>query len=54
VLAIRKLWKCAACCYQFSVTALPIFPDRKRPIRDCLLAVAFFMNGAKGHSATTT
>jgi transposase-like protein len=36
----RKLWKCAACRYQFSVTAGTIFADRKRPIRDYLLAIA--------------
>jgi ribosomal protein L37AE/L43A len=49
--ATRKLWKCAACRYQFSVTARTIFQDRKRPIRDYLLAIAIFVNGAKGHSA---
>jgi ribosomal protein L37AE/L43A len=49
--ATRKLWKCAACRYQFSVTARTIFADRKRPIRDYLLAIAIFTNGAKGHSA---
>ena len=47
----RKLWKCSACRYQFSVTARTIFQDRKRPIRDYLLAIAIFANGAKGHSA---
>jgi ribosomal protein L37AE/L43A len=49
--ATRKLWKCTACRYQFSVTARTIFQDRKRPIRDYLLAIAIFANGAKGHSA---
>src|SRR6266404_8735086 len=49
--ASRKLWKCTACRYQFSVTARTIFQDRKRPIRDYLLAIAIFVNGAKGHSA---
>ena len=49
--ATRKLWKCSACRYQFSVTAQTIFADRKRPIRDYLLAIAIFVNGAKGHSA---
>jgi ribosomal protein L37AE/L43A len=49
--ATRKLWKCAACRYQFSVTARTIFADRKRSIRDYLLAIAIFANGAKGHSA---
>src|SRR5436190_21380275 len=47
----RKLWKCTACRYQFSVTARTIFQDRKRPMRDYLLAIAIFANGAKGHSA---
>jgi transposase-like protein len=47
----RKLWKCSPCRYQFSVTAHTIFADRKRPIRDYLLAIAIFVNGAKGHSA---
>jgi len=50
-ISTRKLWKCAACRYQFSVTARTIFADRKRPIRDYLLAIAIFVNGAKGHSA---
>jgi ribosomal protein L37AE/L43A len=49
--ATRKLWKCSACRYKFSVTARTIFQDRKRPIRDYLLAIAIFANGAKGHSA---
>jgi ribosomal protein L37AE/L43A/transposase-like protein len=49
--ASRKLWKCAGCRYQFSVTARTIFADRKLPIRDYLLAIAIFANGAKGHSA---
>ena len=40
--ATRKLWKCSACRYQFSVTARTIFQDRKRPIRDYLLAIAIF------------
>jgi ISXO2 transposase-like protein/transposase-like zinc ribbon protein len=48
--ATRKLWKFSACRYQFSVTARTIFADRKRPIRDYLLAIAIFANGAKGHS----
>jgi hypothetical protein len=49
--AARRLWKCAGCRYQFSVTARTIFADRKRSIRDYLLAIAIFANGAKGHSA---
>ena len=49
----RKLWKCAAYRYQFSVTAQTIFQDRKRPIRDCVLPIAIFLNGANGNSAPT-
>ena len=47
----RKLWKCKACSHQFSVTSGTIFASRKMPIRDYLLAIAIFVNGAKGHSA---
>src|SRR5579883_174523 len=50
-LATRPVWKCKGCSYQFSVTAGTIFADRKRPIRDYLLAIAIFANGAKGYSA---
>src|SRR5208282_5097157 len=50
-LATRPVWKCSECIYQFSVTAGTIFADRKRPIRDYLLAIAIFVNGVKGHSA---
>jgi ribosomal protein L37AE/L43A len=50
-LATRPIWKCSGCKYQFSVTAGTIFADRKRPVRDYLLAIAIFTNGAKGHSA---
>ncbi len=50
-LATRPVWKCKGCNYHFSVTAGTIFADRKRPIRDYLLAIAIFANGAKGHSA---
>lgn len=50
-LATRPVWKCCGCGYQFSVTAGTIFADRKRPIRDYLLAIAIFANGVKGHSA---
>lgn len=49
--ATRPLWKCSACRFQFSVTSNTIFSNRKRPIRDYLLAVTIFCNGAKGHSA---
>ena len=50
-LSTRPVWKCKGCSHQFSVTAGTIFADRKRPIRDYLLAIAIFANGAKGYSA---
>jgi len=50
-LATRPVWKCKGCSHQFSVTSGTIFADRKRPVRDYLLAIAIFTNGAKGHSA---
>ena len=50
-LTTRPVWKCSACKHQFSVTSGTIFENRKRPIRDYLLAIAIFANGAKGHSA---
>jgi ribosomal protein L37AE/L43A/transposase-like protein len=49
--ATRPIWKCSGCQHQFSVTSGTIFDNRKRPIRDYLLAIAIFANGAKGHSA---
>jgi hypothetical protein len=47
----RKLWKCKACNCQFNITSGTIFASRKLAIRDYLLAIAIFVNGAKGHSA---
>jgi transposase-like protein len=47
----RKLWKCKACTHMFSVTSGTIFASRKLPVRDMLLAIAIFCNGAKGMSA---
>lgn len=47
----RQLWKCKSCNHQFSVTSGTIFASRKMPVRDYLLAIAIFVNGAKGHSA---
>lgn len=47
----RPLWRCTGCNHQFSVTSGTIFAGRKLPIRDYLLAIAIFVNGAKGHSA---
>jgi len=47
----RKLWKCKGCNHQFSATSGTIFAGRKMSIRDYLLAIAIFVNGAKGISA---
>lgn len=47
----RRIWKCKACGYQFSVTSGTIFASRKLPIRDYLAAIAIFVNAAKGISA---
>lgn len=47
----RGLWKCKGCFKQFSVTSGTIFAHHKLPIRDYLLAIAIFCNGAKGISA---
>jgi transposase-like protein len=47
----RPIFKCKACEGQFSVTSGTIFASRKLPVRDYLLAIAIFVNGAKGHSA---
>lgn len=50
-LASRPLWKCPACKHQFSLTSGTIFASRKLAVRDYLLAIAIFVNGAKGYSA---
>jgi transposase-like protein len=47
----RPIFKCKGCEHQFSVTSGTIFASRKLPVRDYLLAIAIFVNGAKGHSA---
>jgi len=47
----RRTWECSACRKQFSVTSGTLFHSRKLPIRSYLLAVAIFVNGAKGHAA---
>lgn len=49
--AARKIWKCKGCGHQFSVTSGTIFASRKMEVRDYLLAIAIFVNGAKGVSA---
>jgi transposase-like protein len=50
-LTTRKIFKCAGCLKQFSVTSGTIFASRKLAIRDILAAIAIFTNGAKGYSA---
>jgi transposase-like protein len=47
----RKVFRCRGCAHQFTVTSGTIFASRKMPVRDYLLAIAIFVNGAKGHSA---
>jgi len=47
----RKVFRCRGCAHQFTVTSGTIFASRKLAIRDHLLAIAIFVNGAKGHSA---
>lgn len=47
----RALFKCKGCDHQFSVTSGTIFASRKLPVGIYLLAIAIFVNGAKGHSA---
>ncbi len=49
--ASRPIFKCKACGHQFSVTSGTIFASRKLALRDYLLAIALFVNGAKGMSA---
>jgi transposase-like protein len=49
--ASRPIFKCKGCGHQFSVTSGTIFSSRKLPMRDYLMAITIFMNGAKGHSA---
>src|SRR5262249_48388000 len=49
--ATRPVWRCKECTHQFSLTSGTIFASRKLPVRDYLLAIAIFVNGAKGHSA---
>ena len=47
----RPIFKCKSCSKQFSVTSGTIFSNRKMPVRDILLAIAIFANGAKGYPA---
>jgi transposase-like protein len=47
----RSIFSCQACGRQFSATSGTIFANRKLPIGTILLAIAIFINGAKGVSA---
>ena len=47
----RRVFKCQACSRQFSVTSGTTFHSRKLPVRDYLMAIAIFVNAAKGISA---
>lgn len=47
----RKLFKCAACRKQFSVTSGTIFHSAKMPLRDILHVICLFANAPKGLSA---
>ncbi|HTV70181.1 MAG TPA: IS1595 family transposase [Rhizobiaceae bacterium] len=47
----RLIYKCKACEKQFSLTSGTIFASRKLAVRDYLLAIAIFVNGAKGYAA---
>ena len=47
----RRIFKCQGCGHQFSITSGTIFASRKLPVRDILLAIALFVNGAKGMPA---
>jgi len=49
--ASRPVFKCKGCGHQFSVTSGTIFASRKMPLRTYLLAIALFVNGAKGQPA---
>lgn len=47
----RRLFKCADCLKQFSLTAGTIFANRKMEHRDILYAIALYTNAAKGKAA---
>jgi transposase-like protein len=49
--ASRPIFKCKACGVQFSLTSGTLFSSRKLAMRDYLMAIAIFVNGAKGVSA---
>src|SRR4051812_21060238 len=47
----RPIFRCQLCGKQFSMTSGTLFASRKLPIRDYLVAVAVFVNGASGKAA---
>ena len=47
----RKIWRCAGCQDDFSVTSGTIFAFHKLPLRLYLAAVILFTNAVKGISA---
>lgn len=47
----RRIFKCKRCEKQFSITSGTLFHGRKMSLRDILVAVVLFVNGAHGHSA---
>jgi transposase-like protein len=47
----RPVFKCKACCHQFSATSGTLFAWHKLPLRLYLLAIVLFVNAVKGLSA---
>lgn len=47
----RRIFKCKRCEKQFSLTSGTLFHGRKMAIRDILVAIVQFVNGAHGHAA---
>jgi transposase-like protein len=48
-----KLFKCAGCRRQFSITSGTILASRKLPLADYIFAIALYVNNVKGHAALT-
>jgi transposase-like protein len=46
-----RMWKCKECHRKFSATSSTKFHSRKKPIRDYLLMIAYFVNSPKGIAA---
>ncbi len=46
-----KLFKCAGCRRQFSITSGTILASRKLPLADYIFAIALYVNNVKGHAA---